>query len=201
MKYKHYSQFPLAKWRWPSFSPREMASKGEGELMIDEDSMDKLQALRDVLGRPLIINSAYRSEAHNKRVGGAKGSQHMTAKAFDVSMTNHNPAEFIAAARSVGFTGIGTYPSSNFVHVDTGPSRVWGDPFPRTTTRLPSEPVPDKSDVRAAGGVAGAGALAIAIENLPVAGGILGQLAPVAQTIAIVAAVAALAYIIWRGRK
>lgn len=201
MKYKHYQDYPVNRWRWPSFSPREMASKREGELMIDADAMDKLQALRNALGAPMIINSAYRSDAHNKAVGGAKASQHLTGKAFDVSMTNHTPAAFIAAARRAGFTGIGTYPRQNFVHIDTGPARSWGDPFPVTANNLPVEPAADKADAKAAGGAAGAGIVAVALDHMPVAGGILGQLAPLAQVIAISVGAAALIYIIWRRRN
>ena len=40
--YRHWKDFPTSKWRWPNFSPQEMASKGEGELLIDEQAMDKL---------------------------------------------------------------------------------------------------------------------------------------------------------------
>ena len=137
--YRHYSDYPVDQWRWPSFSPREMASKGEGELKIDNDAMDRLQSLRDKLGRPLLITSAYRSAAHNKRVGGAKASKHMQAIAFDVRMENHDPHEFEEAARSVGFTGFGYYPKSGFMHIDTGPRRSWGTHWPKTETKLPVE--------------------------------------------------------------
>jgi len=142
--YKHWQDFPKDKWRWPSFSPREMASKREGELMVDEDAMDKLQALRAKLGRPVIITSAYRSRAHNKAVGGAAESLHMQGKAFDVRMDNHDPGEFEVAAREVGFTGFGYYPKQGFMHIDTGRPRFWGTPFPKTETALPAEQPVDK---------------------------------------------------------
>ena len=139
MIYKHWQDFPKDKWRWSSFSPREMASKREGELMINEEALDKLQALRNKLGRPVIITSAYRSKAHNTAVGGAQESMHMQGKAFDVRMDNHDPAEFEAAAREVGFTGFGYYPKQGFMHIDIGRSRTWGTPFPKTETALPAE--------------------------------------------------------------
>lgn len=125
--YKTWRDFPLGEWRWPNFSPQELASKGEGELLVDPASMDKLQALRTALGKPLLITSAYRSEVHNKAVGGAKHSQHRLGKAFDVVMTNQSPAAFERAARAAGFTGFGHYPKSNFMHIDTGPARRWND--------------------------------------------------------------------------
>src|SRR5690606_18323309 len=101
--YDSWRDFPIAQWRWPSFSPQELACRGTGRLMIVPAAMDKLQALRDRLGKPLIINSGYRSPEHNRAVGGAKGSNHMEGIAFDVSMSNHDPATFIAAAKAVGF--------------------------------------------------------------------------------------------------
>lgn len=137
--YKTWRDFPLGEWRWPNFTPQEMASKREGELMIDPDAMDKLQKLRNILGKPLLITSAYRSEVHNKKVGGAPNSQHRLARAFDVIMTNQSPHDFINAAKAVGFTGIGQYPKQNFVHIDTGRARAWNDgsDFPRVNAATP----------------------------------------------------------------
>jgi zinc D-Ala-D-Ala carboxypeptidase len=89
--YDHFSKVDPKDWRWPSFSPREIACKGTGRLVVDDQALDKLQALRDRLGKPLILTSAYRSPEHNKRVGGAKNSRHMQGDAFDVMMTNHDP--------------------------------------------------------------------------------------------------------------
>lgn len=136
--YKTWRDFPLGEWRWPNFTPQEMASKREGELMIDPDAMDKLQKLRNVLGKPILVTSAYRSEAHNREVGGAKNSQHRLAKAFDVVMTNHDPHFFVETAKAVGFKGIGYYPKQNFIHIDTGLERTWGDTWPRKHSETPN---------------------------------------------------------------
>jgi len=43
-----------------------------------------LQPLRDALGRPMRVNSAYRGPEANKAVGGSKTSQHMTGEAADI---------------------------------------------------------------------------------------------------------------------
>ena len=126
-EYDSWKDYPQSKWRWKNFAPSEMQSKGDGKLMIDPDSMDKLQALRIMLGNPLYLTSAYRSPAYNAHVGGAKNSQHLKAKAFDVQMRNHDPATFLAAAIAVGFTGFGFYERSGFIHVDTGLPRTWGN--------------------------------------------------------------------------
>lgn len=138
--YQSYKDVPAEAWRWQNFSPREIACKGTGQLLVDEVALDRLQALRDALGVPIVIVSAYRSPEHNRRVGGAKGSYHMKGCAFDVSMANHDPDLFEMAARSMGFRGFGYYPKSGFMHIDTGPARTWGERFARAETQVTREP-------------------------------------------------------------
>ena len=127
--YKHWRDVPPGAWRWPNFKPAEIACKGSGELVVDEAALDKLQALRRALGRPVVINSGYRSERHNNAVGGSPTSQHRLGKAFDIALRGPMAArdierdELIVEALAVGFTGIGLY--DTFVHVDTGPKRSW----------------------------------------------------------------------------
>jgi zinc D-Ala-D-Ala carboxypeptidase len=205
--YDHYADVPMAGWRWPAFSPREIACKGTGKVMVNEAALDKLQALRDRLGKPLILTSAYRSPEHNSAVGGAKNSMHMQGIAFDVRMDNHDPQEFEAAARAVGFTGFGYYPRSGFMHIDTGPARSWGTPWPLTATAWPTEPprqpesVREDREAQAVAGASVAGAVAVAAEHLPAASGLLGQLAPTAQLVAIVAGALFLAYVLYKRAK
>lgn len=190
-QYTHWRDYPAAEWRWPNFSPREIACRGDNTLMVDEYAMDCLQALRIALGRPLIVNSAYRSPEYNARIGGATASQHLHGRAFDISMTNQEPARFEAAARAAGFAGFGFYPRNNFVHIDTGPKREWGTRWfaeefrlPRETPLKPERPAEDGSLVGGAvasgGAVAGAGAVLSGI----------GDLSPVAQVVALVAILA-----------
>jgi len=131
---------PKKLWRWPDFSPEEIACRGDGAIQINEAALDLLQALRTRLGVPLIVHSAYRSPDYNRQVGGAKYSMHLQGAAFDISMANHDPVKFEAAARAVGFTGFGFYPRQNFMHIDIGRARQWGDPFPPRATRFADEP-------------------------------------------------------------
>lgn len=202
--YDRFSKVDPKDWRWPSFSPREIACKGTGRLVVDDQALDKLQALRDRLGKPLVLTSAYRSPEHNRAVGGARASKHMEGIAFDVVMANHDPHEFEAAARSVGFTGFGYYPRSGFMHIDTGPARSWGTPWPRTATSWPTEPprqpesVVEDREVQAAAGAGVAGAVAVAAEHLPVASSLLGNLAPTAQLVAVVVAALFIGYLLWK---
>ena len=110
--YRHFRDVPPQLWRWPNFSPAEIACRGTGAIKINTEAMDKLQSLRNRLGKPLIVRSGYRSPSHNRAVGGAPASKHMLGTAFDIAMSNHDPAAFEAAAREVGFLGFGFYPRS-----------------------------------------------------------------------------------------
>ena len=125
--YKHYSEVDMNEWRWPNFTPAELASRREGELGIDEKAMDTLQLMRNYMGVPLKITSAYRSKKHNDAVGGAKSSQHLKAKAFDIRVAGHDPARLLAAGEKAGFTSFGFYEKTGFIHFDirTRPA-TWG---------------------------------------------------------------------------
>ena len=53
----------------------------------------------------------------------------MEGTAFDVAMSNHDTAAFEAVARDTGVLGFGFYPRSDFMHIDLGPKREWGQRF------------------------------------------------------------------------
>ena len=53
-----------------------------------------LQIIRNVIKKPILINSGYRTEEYNKRIGGASKSQHLTASASDIRILRLRP-EFI----------------------------------------------------------------------------------------------------------
>jgi hypothetical protein len=130
----HHSKVRPDQWPLKYFTPAEIACRGSGQVLLTPASMDalrRLDALREAMGHPLHVNSAYRSPAHNKAVGGAKASKHMEGIAFDISMANVDPHRFEAEARRAGFTGIGLYPpqkpngARNFIHIDTRRGAGW----------------------------------------------------------------------------
>ncbi|MEB8388162.1 D-Ala-D-Ala carboxypeptidase family metallohydrolase [Rhodobacteraceae bacterium KMM 6894] len=160
--YDHWRDVPESAWRWPDFSPAEIACRGTGKLLVNEPALDKLQALRDRLGKPLIVRSAYCSPAHNRAVGGAPRSKHMLGTAFDIAMSNHDPATFAATAREVGFLGFGTYPRSGFMHIDLGPARSWGELFPARPTPFVPEVPPAREVLSESRTLKGGGAAGVA---------------------------------------
>ncbi len=160
--FSHFREVPDHLWRWPTFSPAEIACRGTGQLKLHPEALDKLQALRDRLGKPLIIRSAYRSPEHNRAVGGAPRSKHMDGTAFDIAMTNHDPVAFEAAAREVGFLGFGYYPRSGFMHIDLGPARTWGERFPVRAAPFAPEAPPAREVLAESRTLKGAGAAGVA---------------------------------------
>lgn len=123
MLYSHHSQIDLADWPYRYFMPRELASKGDGSLLVDHDAIARLDAMRHAVGIPFIITSAYRDSLHNARVGGAPRSYHKRGQAFDILLRGHNPDQLRREAERAGFGGIAF--ANTFIHVDTGPRRTW----------------------------------------------------------------------------
>ena len=114
-----WREVDLRDWPWEHFKPRELASQGNGSVCTVLDAGDLLERLRALIGKPLIINSAYRDPIHNARVGGAPLSRHKMGDAFDIQLGSLNRFELADAAAEVGFTGMGKY--QTFLHVDTRP--------------------------------------------------------------------------------
>ena len=160
--FRHYRDVPGHLWRWRNFSPAEIACRGTGQIKLHPEALDKLQALRERLGKPLIVRSAYRSPEHNRALGGAKASKHMDGTALDIAMANHDPVAFEEAAREVGFLGFGFYPRSGFMHIDLGPARTWGKPFPVRAVPFVTEAPPAREVLAQSRTLRGTGAAGVA---------------------------------------
>lgn len=76
------------------------------------------------------VLSAYRSPTTNAWLasvsrGVASDSQHMNGNAMDIRMPGVPVFQIRQVARSLSLGGVGFYPRSGFVHIDTGPVRYW----------------------------------------------------------------------------
>lgn len=99
---------------------------------MDPALLDLLHALRERTGsrQPYEIISGYRSPAtnrmlHERSSGVATKSLHMSGQAIDIRVADVPLAGLWQAALSLQRGGVGFYPGSNFVHVDTGRVRAW----------------------------------------------------------------------------
>lgn len=81
--------------------------------------MNLLEEIRTACGnRAVTVNSGYRTESYNKKVDGAKQSQHLYAAAADIKVSGKSASEvYKLCDRLVGNRGgVGRY--STFTHVD-----------------------------------------------------------------------------------
>ena len=98
---------------------------------IDPGVYDQLFAISNIFqNREINMLSGYRTsetnEAMRRRMAGvAKFSYHVRAQAVDFYISRISISETHIAALKLTAGGVGYYPGSNFVHVDTGPVRNW----------------------------------------------------------------------------
>lgn len=102
------------------------------QLDLDPELMDILWRIQQATGNAGTweVISAYRSPQSNemlrsKSSGVAKKSQHLVGHAIDVRLRGLDLKVLHNTARSLKLGGVGYYPGSNFVHVDTGRVRYW----------------------------------------------------------------------------
>lgn len=100
---------------------------------MDPQVFDLLHRVKQALGsnNAFEVISGYRSPATNQHLresrggGVAKGSLHMQGRAIDVRLPGVPLADLRDAAISLRAGGVGYYPGSQFVHIDTGRVRSW----------------------------------------------------------------------------
>jgi uncharacterized protein YcbK (DUF882 family) len=86
---------------------------------MDQDFMNKLDALREAAGIPLVITSAYRPVAWEKSKGRSGTGDHPQRCAVDIRCnTSVNRYKILKAAFALGFRRIGV--ANGFIHVGTG---------------------------------------------------------------------------------
>jgi peptidoglycan hydrolase-like protein with peptidoglycan-binding domain len=74
--------------------------------------------IRDAYGSPLTVNSAYRPPSVNRRVGGARFSQHITGLAIDISPIDGNFNKLLQVCRDSDCIGLGRGMHRGFIHCD-----------------------------------------------------------------------------------
>ena len=103
---------------------REFACQdGSDALLVADELVAVLQAVRNYFAAPLQVVSGYRTVAHNKAVGGVRNSQHVLGTAADIHVAGKTPLEIYRALDNGWVPGVdrekigmGLY--RTFVHVD-----------------------------------------------------------------------------------
>lgn len=113
------------KYIRPNFQVKEFACKdGSDTVLICEETVEILQAIRNYFGAPVHVNSGYRTSSYNAKIGGASRSQHVVGTAADISVKGVPPSAVVAYLEEYYPNhGIGLYTS--FVHIDSRGYRVY----------------------------------------------------------------------------
>lgn len=99
-------------------------SPGSGSMM-QLSTLMKLEVARGLAGIPFVINSGYRTKAHNYKVGGVSDSAH--ERGFAVDIAANSPVKrwkILESCIKAGFRRIGI--GKDFIHVDDDPSKPAG---------------------------------------------------------------------------
>lgn len=112
----------------PHINLGEFASKdGADKVLYSTELLALLETLRGEVFT-VQLNSAYRTAAHNRAVGGASSSQHIYGTAADIQLKYKGEpldARYVCCrCQSLGFAGV-AYISSTSVHVDARPSGTY----------------------------------------------------------------------------
>lgn len=104
----------------PNFSRAEFTcSCGCGKSDMDGDFMEKLQHMRDLLGKGMTITSGYRCSDHPEEAKKQSPGSHAAGLAADIKVGNGKDRyDIVHLAMSVNMKGIGV--ANTFIHVDDG---------------------------------------------------------------------------------
>jgi uncharacterized protein YcbK (DUF882 family) len=114
------------------------------QIAMDVGVLDFLSAVMAAVGATrATILSAYRTRATNAMLarttfGVADNSQHIYGRALDIRL-DARIEDAMHAARAMQRGGVGWYPNSGFIHLDSGPVRNWtlgGAGFDHLLSRL-----------------------------------------------------------------
>lgn len=101
-------------------------------IEMDPRLIDILNGIQTRIGtrRPIFLTSGYRSPITNAALqaegySAADNSLHTVGKAADIHIEHIRLIDMRKAAVALRAGGVGTYPSANFLHVDTGRIRFW----------------------------------------------------------------------------
>jgi hypothetical protein len=124
-----------------NFTPEELACPLTGGYVFHPTFPEKLQALRDIYGKPIYPTSCCRSEEYNATLpGSSKQSLHiydhpkrgaLGTCAIDVRVTDSiDRHELIKVALALGFSAYFITPDAKYIHLDLRidlgePARFW----------------------------------------------------------------------------
>jgi uncharacterized protein YcbK (DUF882 family) len=109
------------------FTRKEFECKcGCGMDTVDAELLEVLTDLREHYGQPVYIISGNRCETYNKKIGGARKSQHLHSKAADIFVKDVLPTAVYEYLNRKYPDTYGLGMSTKFTHVDVrSPKARW----------------------------------------------------------------------------
>lgn len=103
-----------------NFKVKEFKSKDSKIVLIHHSLPVALQMVREKLGKPINLTNAYRTEAHNKSVGGASNSYHLYGMAADIYVSGMDATSLAKVIDNLFPTTfcVIAYPKKGIVHFD-----------------------------------------------------------------------------------
>ena len=100
----------------PHFKISEFMCPCCNKVVLDSALVEKLEQLRAIFNKPIIVTSGYRCKNYNKKVGGYYRSRHLKGDAADVKVLYVDYSDYVKAAIEI-FPRVGVY-HEKFIHVD-----------------------------------------------------------------------------------
>ena len=113
-------QFKLGETTLKYFTPEELRCSCCDQDGMNEAFMDKVSELREQLGFPFIVTSAYRCVKHPIEARKNSPGAHTTGRAIDIGVSGLNAYKLLIGSLNAGFTGIGVQQKGEgrFIHLD-----------------------------------------------------------------------------------
>lgn len=101
----------------PNSDPKLLCTCGHPECdkrSVDQDTLDKAQVGREILGHALTVTSGGRCNHHTNEVHRTTPADHQKCKGIDVSVNGATRGNVVKAGIDAGFNAIGV--AKTFVH-------------------------------------------------------------------------------------
>ncbi len=97
---------------------------GSGKMYMSQELLNILDLVREKFGKPIVINSGYRSQEHNDSLGkSSPNSSHIKGLAVDIKCNNSRDRyDLINLFVTHNITRFGV--SSSFLHIDIDTSKA-----------------------------------------------------------------------------
>lgn len=112
----------MTEFNWGKYFTRnEFECSHTHTCEMDQEFIDRLNKLREEFGKPLTINSGYRSPEHPIEFVKKSPGAHSSGKACDISIARQDALKLLKLAIKLEYTGLGINQkgSSRFIHLDT----------------------------------------------------------------------------------